>query len=588
MAEVVMHMIRDEVDEVEPDIEDIDSTLERIDDRLVNLDEILPQEQEAASEPSAVAPGDDTAQAPAPDSEQAAQQTPTQKITHKRHCVVAISRSSSHPAKQFPLHRRLYRSGESEYLLNGKICRLRDIRNLFSETGLAGGHYAIIEAGPYRTDSFREADGPAHQSSRKQPESRSFACGRERLRRGLESARSNLSRISDIVAEIDRQVNSLRRQAAKSASLRRVARRVARAAASRLRRRRSQARDRSRRDESKLAKITELELGIADDLSNEKKRPRATHEARSLEDELSTSRAAAAEAVLRRDRQARECVYQQEQLSEIEKAQRRSHRRDRSADCALVLIEAECRRLQQEDASCAKSLTRARSCCARLKSRTRKTRRANAAEIEIESARAELLSQTRSPKSARDSRGSSKTTLERLSQQAEGLAREGDRAASQHAERKLEAESLRASSATRVRVSQTASRTRIAVDAVCRGHEAVSDTEAELTRVRDEHSRASHRLESLKELDQRRATIRPPCSSSFRQRNAARFHFIGTLADALERRCEVGTRGRRRARIFVAVDRGADARRRRSRGPVAAREQRRSREFPRRRFARRQ
>jgi energy-coupling factor transporter ATP-binding protein EcfA2 len=58
MAEVVMHMVRDEVDEVEPDIEDIDSTLERIDDRLVNLDEVLPQESAPAeTEPSAVAPG---------------------------------------------------------------------------------------------------------------------------------------------------------------------------------------------------------------------------------------------------------------------------------------------------------------------------------------------------------------------------------------------------------------------------------------------------------------------------------------------------------------------------------------------------
>src|SRR5215467_3016063 len=70
MAEVVMHMIRDEVDEVEPDIEDIDSTLERIDDRLVNIDEILPEEQaaEAATEPSAVAPGNDTEQTPQTDS----------------------------------------------------------------------------------------------------------------------------------------------------------------------------------------------------------------------------------------------------------------------------------------------------------------------------------------------------------------------------------------------------------------------------------------------------------------------------------------------------------------------------------------
>src|SRR5688572_1255889 len=48
MAEVVMHLVRDEAEESEPDIEDIDSTLERIDDRLVNLDEILPQEPEVA------------------------------------------------------------------------------------------------------------------------------------------------------------------------------------------------------------------------------------------------------------------------------------------------------------------------------------------------------------------------------------------------------------------------------------------------------------------------------------------------------------------------------------------------------------
>src|SRR3954449_11713148 len=44
MAEVVMHMVRDEVLESEPDIEDIDSTLEQIDDRIVNLDAIIPQE----------------------------------------------------------------------------------------------------------------------------------------------------------------------------------------------------------------------------------------------------------------------------------------------------------------------------------------------------------------------------------------------------------------------------------------------------------------------------------------------------------------------------------------------------------------
>ena len=90
------------------------------------------------------------------------------------------------------------------------------------------------------------------------------------------------------------------------------------------------------------------------------------------------------------------------------------------------------------------------------------------------------------------------TTLERLSQQADGLAREGDRAASQHAERKLEAEKFAGELAdARARVAKLQAERETAVDAVVRGHEFVSDTEAELTRVRDEHSRASHRLESL-------------------------------------------------------------------------------------------
>src|ERR1051325_10564259 len=50
MAEVVMHLVRDETVEHEPDIEDIDSTLEQIDDRLVTLDEIVPAESQAQSE----------------------------------------------------------------------------------------------------------------------------------------------------------------------------------------------------------------------------------------------------------------------------------------------------------------------------------------------------------------------------------------------------------------------------------------------------------------------------------------------------------------------------------------------------------
>src|ERR1041384_850079 len=134
---VVMHMVRDEIDEVEPDIEDIDSTLERIDDRLVNLDEVLPQEQVVAAETTT-----EQTEEQAPDSVPAAQ-----RATHKRHWRRRNLALEFAPGEAVSVTRRLYRSGESEYLLNGKICRLRDIQDLFSGTGLAGGHYAIIEQG---------------------------------------------------------------------------------------------------------------------------------------------------------------------------------------------------------------------------------------------------------------------------------------------------------------------------------------------------------------------------------------------------------------------------------------------------------
>src|SRR5215212_4268806 len=546
MAEVVMHMIRDEVDEVEPDIEDIDSTLEQIDDRVINLDEILPQEQEqaAATESSAVAAGKDTDQASETDSsaaspvnDQAAPpSTPTQKITHKRHWRRRNLALEFAPGEAVSITRRLYRSGESEYLLNGKICRLRDIQDLFSGTGLAGGHYAIIEQGRIgqilsakpmdRRTIIEEAAGITK-----------FRVRQRATEARLESARTNLSRISDIVAEIDRQVNSLRRQAAKARrygvlreELRELLRHVYVAEDHKLA-------SVLEETNSKLSEITELELGIADDLTRREEAARAaTHEARSLEDELSTARAAAAEAVLRRDRQARECVYQQDQLSEIEKRKGEVAAEIESLSSRLVLIEAECRRLQHEDARLREEFDQSALVLRTAEeSYAGKLAAANAAEIEIENARSELLSQTAIAERVREIARQLEATLDRLSQQAEGLAREGDRAASQHAERKLEAERFaRELGDSRGRVAKLHAERETAVDAVVRGHEAVSDTEAELTRVRDEYSRASHRLESLKELDHRRAYYSPAVQLIFSPTETPRdFHFIGTLADAL-------------------------------------------------------
>jgi chromosome segregation protein len=111
--------------------------------------------------------------------------------------------------------RRLFRSGESEYLINNELCRLRDIQDLFMGTGLGPESYAIIEQGRIgqilstkpadRRAIIEEAAGVSKFKTRK------------RLAEAkLESARGNLARIADILEEVTKQVNSLKRQASKA------------------------------------------------------------------------------------------------------------------------------------------------------------------------------------------------------------------------------------------------------------------------------------------------------------------------------------------------------------------------------------
>ncbi|CBE68484.1 MAG: chromosome segregation protein SMC [Candidatus Methylomirabilis oxygeniifera] len=111
--------------------------------------------------------------------------------------------------------RRLYRSGESEYLLNHVPCRLRDITDLFLDTGLGGEPYALIEQGSIgsivsakpaeRRLLIEEAAGIMTYKVRK----------RSALAK-LEAAEQNLLRVSDIIREVERQKNSLKRQANKA------------------------------------------------------------------------------------------------------------------------------------------------------------------------------------------------------------------------------------------------------------------------------------------------------------------------------------------------------------------------------------
>ncbi|MGH9907635.1 MAG: AAA family ATPase, partial [Pyrinomonadaceae bacterium] len=510
MAEVVMHLVRDETVESEPDIEDIDSTLEEIDDHVVNLDSVLPQDAATPAQCEETAPAVeatvDASALPKPEDTNI-EVSAAHKASHKRHWRRRNLALEFLPGESIAVTRRLFRSGESEYLLNNRLCRLRDIQDLFSGTGLSGGHYAIIEQGRIgqilsakpmdRRTIIEEAAGITK-----------FRVRQRAAEARLESARSNLSRISDIISEIDRQVNSLRRQAAKARryrvhreELRTLLRHVFVAEEQKLT-------NLLVETESKHKDVCALERRMADDLSAREEDARtATQVARNIEDALTAARSAAAEAVLRRDREIRERAYQQDQVVTLEKRKVEIDSEIEALSARLVLVEAECKRLQEEEATIrAQADESASSLAATEESYASKLASVAMVETEIERLHAELLSQTALAERLREMARQLEGTIERLAVQTEGLAREGQRAAAQHAERQTEADRFSHEiGLARERVAKLNSERETAVHAVVRGHEAVSDTEAELARVRDESSRTRHRLESLKELDEKRA-----------------------------------------------------------------------------------
>ncbi len=145
MAEVILHLVRDEYVEHEPDIEDIDSTLEQIDEHAKVLEAVedvsepavvaTESDNDASNNPVAIAPGSDTDAAATSDTSA----EPKPKQQHHRHWRRRNLALEFAPGEAVSVTRRLYRSGESEYLLQDRACRLRDIQDLFSGTGLSGG-----------------------------------------------------------------------------------------------------------------------------------------------------------------------------------------------------------------------------------------------------------------------------------------------------------------------------------------------------------------------------------------------------------------------------------------------------------------
>ncbi|WP_367126613.1 chromosome segregation protein SMC [Streptococcus suis] len=141
--------------------------------------------------------------------------TESRKALNYASVVVTLDNSSgfiADKAKEIKVERHIYRSGDSEYLIDGKKVRLRDIHDLFMDTGLGRDSFSIISQGRVeaifnskpeeRRAIFEEAAGVLkYKTRKKETESK------------LAQAQDNLDRLEDIIYELDNQVKPLEKQA---------------------------------------------------------------------------------------------------------------------------------------------------------------------------------------------------------------------------------------------------------------------------------------------------------------------------------------------------------------------------------------
>jgi len=544
MAEVVLHMVRDEdaFDADEAELEDIDSTLSEIDELAVDVDALeaetleTPEAVDAVAETSGLHEGEEIVEEKVQAAQVGSIQTVERVIKTKRHWRPRSFALDFAPGDAVSVTRRLYLSGESEYQLNGKTCRLRDIQDLFAGTGLSGSHYAIIEQG--RIGQILSAKPGDRRNLIEEAAGISKFRTRQRAAEArLETAKSNLNRIGDIVSEVEKNANSLRRQAGKTRRFLalqeefRVFQRQYFAAEGRYF-------DALIADlEKQLAAAVETEQGLVKKVAEMEEASReATQGARSEEESLSAVRKRHAEAELERDRTSREHRYQSEQITAFSNRIETLRSEIDALTERIALVTAERARLVDEeqkessDASAAEAvLLEAEGLFAA------KVADVKAIEGELEKRRSELLQHTAAGERFAETARQLASNRDRLHERITGLEREEQRAVESHRDHVIEAERVAGELITeRAKLeSLQAEKSGFLADANA-ARDLVRTAEEILKGVQQEHSRVKHRLETLQELDEQRAVYAPEVQKLFAEQANIGVELRGVLADFLK------------------------------------------------------
>ncbi|HRI03485.1 MAG TPA: chromosome segregation protein SMC [Pyrinomonadaceae bacterium] len=555
MAEVVLHLIRDDTffDIDENELEDIDEALSGIDEAAVDMAEIEgiePEEIDAVADVDAENNGfqDDSAiEAETVETVKAMAVGSTMpvetKVKTKRHWRPRSFALDFAPGEAVSVTRRLYLSGESEYQLNGKTCRLRDITDLFAGTGLSGAHYAIIEQG--RIGQILSAKPADRRSLIEEAAGISKFRARQRAAETrLESAKSNLARIFDIVSEIDTRVNSLRRQAAKTRrfkilqeEFRELLRQLYAAEGKYLS-------DLSAQLKQQLVAAEATETALhAQVAATEEAAKESTAAARAAEESLAELRRIHSTNALERDRAEREHIYKSDQIVGLNNRCETLRGEITASEQRLDMLNSELERLRLDEQHESSEHAKAESALRESEDAHRLAADAFAAiEISMETARGQLMQHTAAAERFDEVARQLEHNLERLAARAEGLDKEGLRADETFSANQKQADELAKSlAAEELKLTGLNAEKDGLLAVTTDARNAQRAAESELQLLQDEHSAKKHRLATLLELEEKRAVYTPQVQKIFAEEKNIGVRLAGVLADRLNVKPEAET-----------------------------------------------
>ena len=432
--------------------------------------------------------------------------------------------------------RRLYRTGDSDYLINGRTCLLRDIQDLFAGTGLGGSHYAIIEQGRIgqilsskpldRRGLIEEAAGITKFKSRKRA-----------TELKLESAKHNLTRLNDIISEVERQVNSLKRQAQKARRYRRLREEMRSLLKVIFAADYYRLNEAIERVASELLEAGSNQTQLDARLSElESENRAASAQARTAEDHLAELRERAAAVELEADRARNRRTFEEQQIRELSARMEELDRDQRLLDERLALLDSEAQRrgagLQSLEAELAAEQTDLLSSEGTYHEELSRLRDA---ESEIELMRQRMLIEIGMTERLRNLGANLEDTLRRLEQKRASLVNELERATARREE--ASGEYGRAGvevAGDAVLLAELKGRLVERTSHFDALRNKALTLRAQLEEVHAKRDSAKHRLHSLEDLDAHHAYYSDAVQHVLSREQATRINALGTLADFVE------------------------------------------------------